>query len=87
LSSTVLQENEKFEKFEIPILIFHGKENKITSWENVRKFYTSISSNLKCLKLYDSVGEFLHEDYCTKEITDGIINWLLELHEKLELLD
>eukprot|EP01080_Neovahlkampfia_damariscottae_P001466 gene1466-12085_t len=87
ISAVFSKEELNFEKFNIPVLLIHGKEDLKSSWKNVTNFYNSILSELKSVKLYSNASDLLFEEYCTKDLVDEIIQWLDELNEKLELLN
>ena len=62
--------------FEFPVLILHGKEDKLIPCDDSKNFYNKIASSDKTLKIYDGLyHEILNEpnrDY----IIDDISQWI-----------
>ncbi|WP_252231753.1 alpha/beta hydrolase [Clostridium sp. ZBS15] len=68
--------NKDLHKFEFPVLILHGKEDKLVSCKDSEKFYNAIKSSDKTIKIYDGLyHEILNEperDY----VIDDISQWI-----------
>ncbi|EES48684.1 alpha/beta hydrolase [Clostridium botulinum] len=76
IKNTLKSLNEHINKFEFPVLILHGKEDKLILCDDSTNFYNKISSSDKTLKIYDGLyHEILNEpdrDY----IIDDISQWI-----------
>ncbi len=67
----------------LPLMIFHGSEDGITSVQGSKEFYQNLGSKDKTLKIYDG---FFHEtlnEIGRKEVYQNVIDWLKKhRHEK-----
>ncbi len=70
------QENAK--QFEFPVLLLHGKEDKLADYRGTEKFFNRISSDDKELKLYDKLYHELMNEYEKDEVINLIVSWVLE---------
>lgn len=65
---------ENAKKLSIPILLIHGKEDRIIDYRGSKEF----AENCKhaTLKLYDGGYHELHHDICKETVLQDVINWL-----------
>jgi alpha-beta hydrolase superfamily lysophospholipase len=65
-------------RIDVPLLIFHGAEDKLASIDGSRMFYSeSPSADKKIIEVEGSGHEVL-KDYPWKNVCDTIIRWLTE---------
>lgn len=62
-------------KIAVPLLLLHGKEDKITSWKGSFIFTRGTSDNT-LFKLWDHCNHELHNELCKEEVFDYIFTWL-----------
>jgi len=65
-------------RIEIPLLILHGKEDRLASVEGSRKLYEEASSSDKQLLEIDNCGHEVLNDYPWKDNFATILKWLNE---------
>jgi len=68
-------------QMKLPILIFHGSADGITSVEGSKKFFQNVPSKDKSLKIYP---DFFHEtlnEIGRKEVYQDVLDWLNAHHE------
>ena len=68
---------ENMYKFEYPVYILHGKDDKIVYCEDSEILYKNIKSKDKSLKLYDGLYHEILNEFKKDEVLEDIKNWLL----------
>ncbi len=62
--------------FNDPVLMMHGECDKIVSYRDSCKFFTSVSSEDKQLKIYGKCYHEIMNEYCKDEVIGDVIRWL-----------
>lgn len=62
--------------FKYPVLILHGGDDRIVSWEDSKEFYESIASEDKELKIYDVLFHEIFNDPEKDEVIQDVLNWI-----------
>lgn len=62
--------------FKDPVLMMHGECDKIVSYRDSCKFFTSVSSEDKQLKIYGKCYHEIMNEYCKDEVIGDVIRWL-----------
>lgn len=65
----------------IPLLLFHGDSDKITSHIASEKFIKKAPSNLVTFKLWKGLYHSLHNEISNRDIFINILNWIDKAHE------
>lgn len=65
-------------KINVPLLLMHGKEDKITSAKVTSNFAENTSENTH-LKLWDHCFHELHNEFCKEEVFNYISSWILSI--------
>ena len=61
-----------------PVLIFHGTEDPITSWQASEKFANS-AGHRATLKLWPDMRHETHNEFGKEQVLDYLCSWLLKL--------
>jgi alpha-beta hydrolase superfamily lysophospholipase len=67
---------KEFGKITLPVLIMHGKADKVTKWEGSQEFYDKAGSTDKTLKLYDGHYHDMLNDTGKETVIRDIQQWL-----------
>ncbi|SFC76600.1 alpha/beta hydrolase [Clostridium uliginosum] len=70
---------ENKECFKDPVLILHGKDDKLISCQDSKDFFASISSVDKQIKIYDNLYHEILNEPCRDNIISYISDWI-KLH-------
>lgn len=65
-------------KVNIPLLLLHGSDDKITSWRGSCIFARETSESTK-YKLWDSCNHELHNEFCSEDVFNYISLWLSDV--------
>ncbi len=65
---------EKAQQLKIPMMLFHGTDDKIIAYQGSQEFVNN--SDKATLKLYEGGYHELHNDLCKKEMLQDVVNWL-----------
>lgn len=66
-----------FPRIRIPVMILHGKADKVTKPQGSQLFFDTVGSNDKTLKLYDGHVHDLLADLGKQQVLGDIRSWLL----------
>ena len=69
---------ENANQFIYPILIMHGKADKLSDYRGSEEFFQKISSDDKELKLYDNLYHEMMNEFEKDEVINFIVSWVLE---------
>ena len=67
---------KEFGKITLPVLIMHGKADKVTKWEGSQEFYDKAGSTDKTLKVYDEHYHDMLNDTGKETVIRDIQQWL-----------
>ena len=67
---------ENMNKFEYPVYILHGEDDKIVSPEDSKILYDHISSLDKSLKIYPGLYHEIMNEFDKDKVSDDIHSWL-----------
>jgi alpha-beta hydrolase superfamily lysophospholipase len=67
---------KEFGKITLPVLIMHGKADKVTKWEGSQEFYDKAGSSDKTLKLYEGHYHDMLNDTGKETVIRDIQQWL-----------
>jgi alpha-beta hydrolase superfamily lysophospholipase len=65
-------------KIAVPLLLLHGREDKITSWKGSFMFSRGTSDNT-LFKIWENCYHELHNEICNEEVFNFISGWLGDL--------
>lgn len=67
---------EHASEFDIPLLLFHGGADKITSASASKAFAKNVPTDLCTFKLWDGLYHSLHNEISNQDIFSHIVNWI-----------
>ncbi|ETO28642.1 hypothetical protein RFI_08490 [Reticulomyxa filosa] len=67
---------EHLEDIHIPLLIMHGKQDRVTSYEMSIQCYEKAGSKDKEIKIYENAWHFLFVDQWKQQVFDDIDAWI-----------
>ncbi len=68
--------NENTKNFKYPVLILHGRDDRIVSCEDSTEFYDLITSADKELKIYDVLFHEIFNEPEKDEVIEDVLNWI-----------
>eukprot|EP01066_Platyproteum_vivax_P011254 Platyproteum_vivax@DN5109_c0_g1_i1.p1 len=71
-------------EFKYPVLIVHGKKDRLTDPEASEKFYQLCSSNDKTLQLFEHSYHEVHKDINREEMFSLIVKWMKKRAENAQ---
>jgi alpha-beta hydrolase superfamily lysophospholipase len=63
------------DELHLPLLLFHGTEDQLTSYEASKEFAKK-AGDLVTFRLFNGAYHEIHNDLCKQELFDLMINWL-----------
>lgn len=72
------QINADMKKIFLPVIILHGKKDKIVPYSGSMSLYQNISSKDKTLELFEEGYHELWNDYEKEEFIDKVSKWIIE---------
>lgn len=74
----IRQIREEMNKISLPLIIFHGKKDRIVPYMGSVTLYQNVSSKDKTLELFEKGYHELWNDYEKKEFIRKIVEWMKE---------
>jgi alpha-beta hydrolase superfamily lysophospholipase len=72
-----LQALQKAEEIELPLLLFHGSGDKITSFDASKEFAAKVKNDVT-FREFEGAYHETHNDLCREEVLNLIKNWVEE---------
>ena len=66
---------EHANELHLPLLLFHGTEDRLTSFEASKEFAQK-AGDYVTFRLYQGAFHEIHNDLCKQELFEMMINWL-----------
>lgn len=77
INESIQFNQENAAKFQYPLLIMHGKEDKLADYRGSEQFFNNVTSEEKELKIYDKLYHELMNEFEKDEIINLIVSWVL----------
>ena len=87
INKSITYNQENAAEFTYPVLLMHGKEDKLADNRGTVDFHSRISSTDKELKLFEKLYHELLNEYEKDEIIGDIINWILKRVETFKMVE
>jgi len=76
IMSTIKDVQSNFESIQIPVLIMHGGNDKLSDCKGSKLMYDSIRSEDKTIKIFDGMYHEIMREPCKEEFFSTMVNWV-----------
>lgn len=64
------------EYLQAPVLLMHGRADRLTAWQGTQAFYDSVGAVDRTLKIYDGLYHEIHNEPEKDAVIGGMVHWI-----------